>query len=149
LCISTIVRNGLMATLWIGSNIDRQPLVTVGVGFGIDYGVYIVSRIIEEIRINGDLEESIHIALRTSGKAVSFTAVCMVAGTALWSLSNIRFNAVMGGLLAVWMFVSFVASVTLLPALISYLRPGFITKEALKGTRRPMTGMERAAVAVS
>ncbi|MGA8948486.1 MAG: hypothetical protein WB497_21515, partial [Pseudolabrys sp.] len=27
-----------------------------------------------------------------------FTAVCMVFGTALWTLSNIRFNAVMGGL---------------------------------------------------
>ena len=52
---------------------------------------------------------------------MSFTAVCMVSGTALWTLSNIRFNAVMGGLLAVWMFVSFVSAVTLLPVLISYI----------------------------
>jgi uncharacterized protein len=149
LFISNIVINGIMATMGIGININTLPLVTVGVGFGIDYGLYIMSRIIEEIRVNGDLDESIHIALRTSGKAVSFTAVCMVAGTALWTLSNIRFNAVMGGLLAIWMFVSFVASVTLQPALISYLRPRFILKEASKGTRRQLTGMERPAVAVS
>jgi hypothetical protein len=149
LFISNIVINGIMATMGIGININTLPLVTVGVGFGIDYGLYIMSRIIEEIRVNGDLDESIHIALRTSGKAVSFTAVCMVFGTALWTLSNIRFNAVMGGLLAIWMFVSFVASVTLLPALVSYLRPSFIVKEASKGTRRQLTGMERPAAAVS
>jgi predicted RND superfamily exporter protein len=149
LFISNIVINGLMATMGIGININTLPLVTVGVGFGIDYGLYIVSRVIEEIRINGDLDESIAIALRTSGKAVSFTAVCMVAGTLLWTLSNIRFNAVMGGLLAVWMLISFVAAVTLLPALISYLRPNFILKEAGRGLRRPMTGMERSAVAAS
>ncbi len=149
LFISNIVINGIMATMGIGISINTLPLVTVGVGFGIDYGLYILSRVIEEIRINGDLDESIHIALRTSGKAVSFTAVCMVAGTALWTLSNIRFNAVMGGLLAVWMFVSFVSAVTLLPALISYTRPRFVMKEAAQGTRRRMTGIEQSAVAAS
>src|SRR5262245_8781217 len=149
LFISNIIINGLMATMGIGININTLPLVTVGVGFGIDYGLYIVSRIIEEIRVTGDLDEAIHIALRTSGKAVSFTAVCMVGGTALWTLSNIRFNAVMGGLLAIWMFVSFVSAVTLMPALISYARPKFITKEAAHKTRRAMTGMEQSAAAVS
>jgi hypothetical protein len=56
----------------------------------------------------------------------------MVAGTALWTLSSIRFNADMGGLLAIWMFVSFLSSETLLPVLISYLRPKFIMKEAAR-----------------
>jgi predicted RND superfamily exporter protein len=149
LFISNIIINGLMATMGIGININTLPLVTVGVGFGIDYGLYIVSRIIEEIRVTGDLDEAIHIALRTSGKAVSFTAVCMVGGTALWTLSNIRFNAVMGGLLAIWMFVSFVSAVTLMPALISYARPKFITKEAAHKIRRAATGMEQSAAAVS
>jgi hypothetical protein len=40
----------------------------------------------------------------------------MVFSTALWMLSNIRFNAVMGGFLAVWMLVSFIAAETLMPA---------------------------------
>jgi predicted RND superfamily exporter protein len=149
LFLSNLAINGFMATRGIGININTLPLVTVGLGFGIDYGFYIVSRIIEEIRVTGDLDESIAIALRTSGKAVSFTAVCMVFGTALFTFSNIRFNAVMGGLLAMWMGVSFVAAVTLTPVLIAYLRPKFILKEAGKGLRRTMTGMERSAVAAS
>src|SRR5258705_10392710 len=101
-----------MAVWGIGINVNTLPLVTVGVGFGIDYGLYIMSRIIEEIRVNGDLELSIREALVTSGKAVSFTAVCMVMSTALWPFSTIRFNAVMGGLLALWLFVSSLPSVT-------------------------------------
>ena len=146
LFISNIVINGLMATMGIGVNINTLPLVTVGVGFGIDYGLYIMSRIIEEIRASGNLEDAIRVALCTSGKAVSFTAVCMVAGTALWTLSEIRFNAVMGGLLAIWMFVSFLSSETLLPVLVSYLRPKFIMKEA---ARYKEPSVQTGAVAVS
>jgi hypothetical protein len=146
LFISNIMINGLMATMGIGVNINTLPLVTVGVGFGIDYGLYILSRIIEEIRVSGDLDDAIRVALCTSGKAVSFTAVCMVAGTALWTLSSIRFNAVMGGLLAIWMFVSFLSSETLLPVLISYLRPKFIMKEAARYREQHV---EPGAVAVS
>lgn len=140
LVISNIMINGLMATWGIGININTLPLVTVGVGFGIDYGLYILSRTIEEIRISGDLDQAIREALLTSGKAVSFTAVAMVASTAIWTLSNIRFNAVMGGLLAIWMFVSFMAAETLLPVLMSYFRPKFILAEAGRAHRRKVIG---------
>ena len=146
LFISNIIINAAMAVWGIGINVNTLPLVTVGVGFGIDYGLYIVSRIIEEIRVNGDLELSIREALVTSGKAVSFTAVAMVFSTALWTFSNIRFNAIMGGLLAIWMFVSFAASETLLPVMISYFRPGFILKEAKRASRRPVVQPQAAAV---
>jgi len=146
LFISNIIINAAMAVWGIGINVNTLPLVTVGVGFGIDYGLYILSRIIEEIRVNGDLELSIREALVTSGKAVSFTAVAMVASTALWAFSNIRFNAVMGGLLAIWMFVSFAASETLLPVMISYFRPGFILREAKGASRRPVVPQQAAAV---
>src|SRR6059058_177709 len=147
LFISNILINAAMAVFEIGINVNTLPLVTVGVGFGIDYGLYILSRIIEEIRVNNDLDLSIREALVTSGKAVSFTAVCMVGGTMLWTWSNIRFDAVMGSLLAVWMFVSFLAAETLLPVSIAYFRPGFILREAAKPTRRP--DVAATAIAVS
>jgi len=145
LFISNILINAAMAVWGIGINVNTLPLVTVGVGFGIDYGLYILSRIIEEIKVNGDLDLSVREALVTSGKAVSFTAVCMIMSTALWTFSNIRFNAVMGGLLAVWMGVSFVAAETLLPVMISYFRPGFILREAAKPSKRPGVAAPAAA----
>jgi predicted RND superfamily exporter protein len=133
-----------MALSGISININTLPLVTVGLGFGIDYGLYILSRCIEEIQVRGDLEDSLREAMVTSGKAVSFTAVAMVASTAAWTFSNIAFNAIMGVMLAGWMLISFLAGVSLLPVLVIYFRPNFIMKEANR-KRPPATPMQAAA----
>jgi uncharacterized protein len=129
LFVSNAFVNAYMSTRNIGVNLHTLPVVTVGIGFGIDYGLYIVSRIIEEIRVCGDLYESVKTALCTTGKGVTFTAVTMVMSTMFWTTSNIRFDAEMGGLLAIWMAISFVASQTLMPVLILILKPRFITRE--------------------
>jgi len=130
LFISNLMVNAYMAARDIGINVNTLPLVTLGLGFGIDYGLYTLSRIIEEIRVSGDLKDATLQALRTSGKAVAFTAVTMVASTFLWVFANVRFNAEMGGLLAIWMFLSFIGSQTLIPALVITLKPKFIMREA-------------------
>jgi predicted RND superfamily exporter protein len=135
LICSNILVNAYMAVNNIGVNIHTLPLVTVGVGFGVDYGLYIVSRIIEEIQVRGDLEDSVREALVTSGKAVTFTAVTMIVSTAFWITSHIRFNAEMGLLLAIWMGVSYVGSQTLLPVLVAVFKPKFIMRES--GTKAP------------
>jgi hypothetical protein len=145
LVISNIIINASMAVFEIGINVNTLPLVTVGLGFGIDYGLYFLSRCIEEIRVNGDLDTSIREALTTSGKAVSFTAVAMILSTALWGFSNIRFNAVMGVMLALWMLVSFLTSVTLLPVMLAYFRPRFVTREAAKYAGGPSVQPTAAA----
>jgi predicted RND superfamily exporter protein len=139
LALSNIMVNAYMAMNNIGVNIHTLPLVTVGLGFGIDYGLYIVSRTIEEIRVRGDLEDSVREALVTSGKAVTFTAVTMVISTVFWTTSNIRFNAEMGLLLAIWMAISYVGSQTLTPVLIVMFKPKFIMKEA---NRAPVTAQQ-------
>ncbi|MEW6268976.1 MAG: MMPL family transporter [Thermodesulfobacteriota bacterium] len=129
LFLSNIAINAYMGIQGIGINISTLPVVTVGVGFGIDYGLYIVSRIIEEFQKSGDLEFSVREAVSTSGKAVTFTAVTMVLGTLVWWFSSIRFDAEMGLLLALWMAVSFIASMTLMPVLFVVFKPGFILRE--------------------
>ena len=137
LFLSNIAINAYMAVQGIGINISTLPVVTVGVGFGIDYGLYIVSRIIEEFQKSGDMDFSVREAVSTSGKAVTFTAITMVLGTLVWWFSNIRFDAEMGLLLALWMLVSFIASMTLMPVLFAVFRPGFILREAPKAPETP------------
>lgn len=135
LICSNIVVNAYMAVNDIGVNIHTLPLVTVGVGFGIDYGLYIVSRVIEEVQVRKDLGHAVRAAMVTSGKGVTFTAITMITSTAFWISSNIRFNAEMGWLLAIWMFISYVGSQTLLPVLIMVFKPRFILREARRGRR--------------
>ena len=47
------------------------------------------------------------------------------------------------------MFVSFAASETLLPVMISYFRPGFILKQAAKASQRPVVAAGVSAAAAS
>lgn len=129
LLVANAVINAYMGARDIGINIHTLPVVTVGVGFGIDYGLYIVSRIIEEYRRGLPLPEAVRITIATSGKAVTFTAVTMILGTLFWTFSNLRFSAEMGLLLALWMGVSFLATVTLLPVLVVMLQPRFILRQ--------------------
>ena len=122
--------NAYMGARNIGININTLPIVTVGVGFGIDYALYIVSRTIEEFKVHKDWEIAVHRALTTAGKAVTFTAASMIAGTLFWAFSRIRFDSEMGLLLALWMAISFVGAMTLLPVSLLTFKPKFIELEA-------------------
>lgn len=129
---SNVICNAVMAYQNMGINIHTLPLVTVGIGFGVDYGMYMVSRIIEEIRIRNDIVDSTREAMVTTGKAITFTAVTMVVSTSFWVWSNIRFNAEMGLLLAIWMGIGYIGAQTLLPVMLVTMKPGFIMREAGK-----------------
>jgi len=134
--IPLVVANGIvnayMGARNIGININTLPVVTVGVGFGIDYALYIVSRTIEEYKNLGDLEAAVHRAMTTSGKAVTFTAGSMIGGTLFWTFSSIRFDSEMGLLLALWMGISFISSMTLLPVSMMTFKPRFIMMQAAR-----------------
>ncbi len=130
LLIANVIIHAYMGARDIGINIHTLPVVTVGVGFGIDYAFYIISRIIEEQKPGHSLDTAIFQALVTSGKAVTFTALTMILGTLFWTMSSLRFSGEMGLLLALWMGVSFLATMTLLPVLVALFKPGFIIKRS-------------------
>jgi predicted RND superfamily exporter protein len=123
--------NAYMGYRNIGINLQSLPIVTVGLGFGIDYGVYLVSRAVEEYR--GDIKEAMRIGIATAGKAVTFTALTLSLGAACWIFSNIRFCSEMGLLLALWMMISFLGSCTLVPAIIVLAKPKFFLRAVEEG----------------
>ncbi len=149
LALANAAINAYMGAHDIGININTLPVVTVGVGFGIDYSIYIVSRIIEELAEGNDLKLSTYIALVTSGKAVAFTALTLVASVLFWYWSSIRFDAEMGMLLAVWMFVSMLGAMTILPVLIVTFDPAFIRREKERVVASKLLEVEGHPVAAS
>jgi hypothetical protein len=126
LAISNYLTYALMGARGIGLDVNALPVVAVGVGLGVDYGLYIIGRIQEEYRRLGQVEEAIRVALATAGKAVVFTASTMVFGVVFWSFSFLRFQADMGILLLFWMIISMLGGIILLPALVGWIRPRFI-----------------------
>ncbi|MGH7899166.1 MAG: efflux RND transporter permease subunit, partial [Candidatus Binatia bacterium] len=94
--IANSVINAYMGARGIGINLNTLPVVTVGVGFGIDYGIYILSRVAEEVRAGRSTEDAVVNAITSAGRAVTFTGLTMIGGVVLWVLSSIRFEAEMG-----------------------------------------------------
>ena len=140
------VINAYIGYRHLGINLQSLPVVTVGVGFGIDYGLYIVSRAVEEYRDKPDIRFAVMRAVETSGKAVTFTALSLTLATLGWTFSNIRFNSEMGLLLFLWMTISFLSTVTMLPALMVVSRPKFITKEYKSNKKKPQASKPAAPV---
>jgi uncharacterized protein len=132
--ISLVLANFLAFTYMvfkdIGLNINTFPVVSLGIGLGVDYGLYIVSRIIEVYRDQKvkDLGEAVKGGMVTAGRAVFFTATMMTAGVIFWWFSPLRFQAEMGLLLGILMMVNMVVGVLVLPAVINIIKPKFVTK---------------------
>ena len=126
--LSNYLTYSLMGALHIGLDVNALPVVSLGVGLGVDYGLYVLSRIEEEYAINPDINAATVKAISTAGRAVLFTASTMVAGIIFWAFSYLKFQAMMGILLAFWMIVSMIGGLILLPALVTFFKPKFITK---------------------
>lgn len=127
LAICNYLTFAYMAFKGIGLNINTMPVAALGIGLGIDYGIYVVSRIKEEYHELHDLQAAIIRAMETAGSAVFFTASTLISAVIFWYfLSDLRFQAEMGLLLAIWMFISMLAGMILMPTLIAMLKPKFI-----------------------
>jgi len=101
----------------------------LGIGFGVDYGIYIVSRAIEEHerqKEKQDLRAALIEGVATAGKAVLYTAFLISAGIAFWAFSPLRFQAEMGYGLLIILTMNMLGGLLLLPALISLIRPRFV-----------------------
>ncbi len=118
-----------MAFRDIGMNINTLPISALGIGLGVDYGIYIVSRMREEYARVKDYRQASINALSTAGGAVLFTGTTLIAGVILWYfLSSLRFQAEMGLLLALWMFISMLGGMILIPTIVAMVRPKFIAR---------------------
>ncbi|MFI0546190.1 MAG: RND family transporter [Brachymonas sp.] len=125
LTIVSIMCNGLMAVLGVGLKVATLPVVALGVGVGVDYGIYLFERIQHEMNDNGsDLRTAIYEAMRQRGTAAVFTAVTMTIGVATWAFSALKFQADMGILLAFMFLVNVLGAIFLLPAMAHFLKVG-------------------------
>ena len=109
----------------IVSNLMSMPseatsmVAMIGLGVGIDYALFIVTRYREALHDGMSVEESIVEAIDTSGRAVLFAGITVVV--ALLGLLSIGLAFVSGFsvAMAIGVAVMMTASITLLPALLA------------------------------
>ena len=131
--LSNFLQIAAMNQLGIGLDINATIVAVMGVGVGIDYGIYLLSRICEEFSAHEhDWAAAITAALTTTGKAIMFTATIMLVGILPWYfLSDLKFMADMGMLLVAIMLINMVLSLIVLPLLVWFVKPKFAAREDL------------------
>ena len=110
-----------MAHLGIGIKVATLPVVALGVGVGVDYGIYIYNRLTHYLRQGTPMQEAYYLTLSTTGRAVAFTGIALGVGVITWIMSPIKFQADMGILLTFMFLWNMVGALWLLPGLAYFL----------------------------
>ena len=94
--------------------------VMLGLGVGIDYALFIVTRYRENLHKGASVEDATVVALDTAGRAVAFAGTTVVISLLGMVLMGLSFITGLAGAAAVVVAVTAVASLTLLPALLGF-----------------------------
>ncbi len=129
LAFSLLLTFGMLGFLGIGLTVETLPVAALGIGLGVDYGIYVVSRLSQELKErSSSFSDALRVSLITSGKAVFFTGTIMALGVFCWAFSAIRLQARLGILLGSLLLLNMVGALVLLPCLIAVIKPKFIFK---------------------
>jgi predicted RND superfamily exporter protein len=117
LVLTSVLGQALMAALGIGVKVATLPVIALGVGIGVDYGIYIYSALQFYLHRGEPLRVAYFEALKSSGTAVAFTGLTLAIGVGTWIYSPIKFQADMGLMLTFMFFWNMVGALVFLPAL--------------------------------
>lgn len=117
----SLLAYALMSVLEIGLKVSTLPVVALGVGIGVDYGIYIYSRFASILAEGESIQEAYRYTLRIAGTGVIFTGITLAVGVGTWIFAPLKFQADMGILLTFMFLVNMLGAIVLLPALASWL----------------------------
>ncbi|HYD67327.1 efflux RND transporter permease subunit [Azospirillum sp.] len=137
LFITSMLCEAIMARLGVGVKVATLPVVALGVGIGVDYGIYIYNRLEQYLEQGLRLREAYLETLKTTGSAVAVTGVTLALGVMTWTFSSIKFQADMGLLLTFMFLWNMVGAVVMIPALITLLMPE-LRRNAPAAHKRPV-----------
>lgn len=117
----SLLAYALMSLLEIGLKVSTLPVVALGVGVGVDYGIYIFSRLRSYLDRGQTLQQAYLHTLAITGNGVFFTGITLATGVATWIFSPLKFQADMGILLTFMFLLNMLGAILLLPALAYWL----------------------------
>lgn len=129
LAFSLIINFGLMGHLGIRLDVGTAMVASIAIGIGVDYTIHFLHSYHAERLKENDLYLVTQRTLTTTGKAIIFNAISVAAGFLVLLFSNFYPLIYLGFLIAVTMFTSSLASLTILPLLLNLFKPKFISKE--------------------
>jgi len=123
--IATMLNFSLMGAVGIPLGVTTALLSGMGIGIGVDYAIHFVARYRSLARNENDRKQRIQMTLGTSGRAILFNAVVVIAGFLVLMFSNFPPSRWLSALVSVNMVSCFLGAVTLLPACMALFKPKF------------------------
>jgi predicted RND superfamily exporter protein len=133
LALVSVLVYAVMALVGIGLKVSTLPMVALGAGIGVDYGIYLFSRMQEFLHQGLSVRDSYERTLRVTGASIIFTGITLAIGVATWVFSPLKFQADIGIMLTFMFLVNMLAAIILLPALAAWL----IHPQGLGAARSP------------
>jgi predicted RND superfamily exporter protein len=129
LSIAILGNFAVMGFLGITLNMATAMLASLAVGIGIDYTIHFIEafkREYEATAAGSAGDDYLYRTFAGSGKAILINAVSVGAGFCVLVLSRFRVIAQFGGLVALSMAISAIVSLTVIPVLLTTVKPKFI-----------------------
>jgi uncharacterized protein len=114
----------------IGLTVDTIPVISLGIGLGLSFAVYVLARIGEEGARGLPIDDAIRSALGKTSPAVLGSFIVIIGGLIPWVFSPMLFQNEMSLILILLMVTNLIAGMLILPALIAWLRPRFVSRSA-------------------
>ncbi len=121
LALVSILVYAVMAFVGIGLKVNTLPMVALGAGIGVDYGIYLFTRMQEHLNRGHNVHYAYLAALHVTGAAIFFTGITLAIGVATWVFSPLKFQADVGLMLTFMFLVNMLGAMLLLPALGAWL----------------------------
>ena len=132
---AVILNFAIMGITGVTIGWGSSMFTSIAICIGVDYAIHLIYKVKHEFAGLQDIGEALPLSLATTGKTIFFNAVVVVAGFMVLLASQMPPNQQMGLLVSAAMLSSFIATLTVLPALIMTARPKFIFKQDPQGDK--------------
>ena len=117
LALVSVLAHTLMLWMDIGLKTSTLPVVALGVGEGVDYGIYLFSCFLAQRKKGLAFTEAMDAAMTQAGSAIVFTGLTLSVGVGTWAFSALQIQVDMGILLMFMFLMNMVCAIVLLPAI--------------------------------
>lgn len=114
---------GSMGLLNIPLDIMTITIAAITIGIGVDYAIHYIHRFKKEIKNNTNYPDATYTVQTTVGKALYYTSVTITIGFMILTSSSFKPSIYFGLFTSIAMLVSLLATFTIIPLLLNYLRP--------------------------
>src|SRR5260370_840376 len=114
---------GLLARVTDVSTYSTNIVTLIGLGVAIDYSLFIVNRLREELAAGGSTEQALITSMRTSGRAVTFSGITVAIGLSAMLLFQGTFLASMGFAGTILGAIAVLYGLAFLPSVLAILGP--------------------------